>query len=297
MLVRLHKFLADCGVASRRKSEELISQGIVSVNGKPVTRLGSLINPDTDEVRVRNQRIIKESSKTYLMVNKPAGYITTAKDTHNRKTVLDIIPLLKKRLFPVGRLDKDTTGLLLLTDDGELAFRITHPRFEVIKTYEVVVRRDPLKLITQRTSAKGASPPSALGRSFGLAEHPPSTGDNLPRTPLRTVRNLLHSAVDGKFSERDFSLMKKGIVIEGKPHFFKELRIVSEKDNRTHLLVKMIEGKKRQIRIMFESLGYRVLKLKRTAIGDIHLGSLKEGKSRELTKEEIVSLKKVTGLL
>lgn len=240
-LVRLHKFLADCGVASRRKSEELISRGIVSVNGKPVTRLGSLINPDTDEVRVKGQKITKESKKSYLMLNKPAGYITTAKDTHNRKTVLDLIPLLKKRLFPVGRLDKDTTGLLFLTDDGELAFRITHPRFEVIKAYEVTI--------------------------------------------------------DGKFSERDFSLIKKGIAIEGKPHFFKELRIVSEKGNCTHLLVKMIEGKKRQIRIMFETLEYKVLKLKRTAIGDVQLGSLREGESRELSKEEIDSLKKLTGLL
>ncbi|MBM3254503.1 MAG: rRNA pseudouridine synthase, partial [Candidatus Omnitrophica bacterium] len=153
MLVRLHKFLADCGVASRRKSEELISQGIVFVNGKSVTKLGFLINPDTDEVRIKGQRITKKFSKTYLMINKPAGYITTAKDTHNRKTILDLIPPLKKRLFPVGRLDKDTIGLLLLTDDGELAFRITHPKFEVVKTYEVVVRRDPLKLTTQRTSA------------------------------------------------------------------------------------------------------------------------------------------------
>ncbi len=240
-LIRLHKFLADCGVASRRKSEELIKLGIVSVNNKPVTKLGFLINPDTDEVRVRGQKITKESSSTCLMLNKPAGYITTAKDTHNRKTVLDLIPNLKKRLFPVGRLDKDTTGLLFLTDDGELAFRITHPRFEVIKTYEVVV--------------------------------------------------------DRKFSERDFSSIKKGIVIEGKPHFFKEIRIISEKGNCTHLLVKMIEGKKRQIRVMFESLGYRVLKLTRTAIGDVHLGSLKEGEFRELTKEEIDSLKKLTGLL
>jgi pseudouridine synthase len=238
MLVRLHKFLADCGVASRRKSEELIKLGIVSVNNKPITRLGSLINPDTDEVRVKGQKITKESGKTYLMINKPAGYITTAKDTHNRKTVLDLIPNLKKRLFPVGRLDKDTTGLLFLTDDGELAFRITHPRFEVIKTYEVVV--------------------------------------------------------DGKFSERDFSLIKKGIIIEGKPHFFKEIRIVSEKGNCAHLLVKMIEGKKRQIRIMFEALGYRVLKLKRTAIGDVRLGSLREGEVRELTSQEVNSLKRIT---
>lgn len=297
MLVRLHKFLADCGVASRRKSEELISQGIVSVNNKPVTKLGFLINSDTDEVRLKGKRITKKPEKTYLMLNKPAGYITTAKDTHTRKTVLDLISPLKKRLFPVGRLDKDTTGLLFLTDDGELAFRITHPKFEVIKTYEVVVRRDPLELITQRTSAKGASPPSALGRSFGLAEHPPSTGDNLPRTPLRTVRNLLHSAIDGKFKERDFSLVKKGILIEGKPHFFKELRIISEKDNSTGLLVKMIEGKKRQIRIMFEALGYRVLKLRRTAIGNVSLGSLKEGEYRELSKDEVISLKRLTGLL
>ncbi|MBM3253540.1 MAG: hypothetical protein FJZ16_04745 [Candidatus Omnitrophica bacterium] len=91
-------------------------------------------------------------------------------------------------------------------------------------------------------------------------------------------------------------MVKKGIVIEGKPHFFKELRVISEENNCTHLLVKMIEGKKRQIRIMFETLGYRVLKLKRTAIGNIFLGSLKEGEFRELTKEEVNSLRKLTGL-
>jgi len=145
-LERLNRFLARSGVASRRGADELISAGSVLVNGEIPPPSGVLIDPDNDTITVAG-RIVKPRTKhRYVMLNKPLGVITTARDEASRPTVLDAVGeegLAGHRLFPVGRLDADTTGLLVLTDDGELAFRLTHPRYKVAKEYVVVVAGSP----------------------------------------------------------------------------------------------------------------------------------------------------------
>ena len=133
--LRLQKFLAHAGIASRRKSEELILQGQIKVNGNVVSELGSKINPQEDVVTYRNKIVSKPEDKVYYMLNKPLGYVTTVKDEKNRKTVIDLLSSVEERIYPVGRLDADTSGLLLLTNDGDLTYLITHPRHEVEKTY------------------------------------------------------------------------------------------------------------------------------------------------------------------
>ncbi|MHB8511431.1 MAG: pseudouridine synthase [Actinomycetota bacterium] len=132
--VRLQKVLASAGVASRRKAEDLIVEGRVSVNGRTVTKLGSRVDPESDRIKVDGQRISIRAGRAYLMLNKPAGYITTANDPLGRKSVIELVKA-RRRLFTVGRLDYDTTGLILLTDDGELAHRLSHPRYEIERVY------------------------------------------------------------------------------------------------------------------------------------------------------------------
>jgi len=138
--VRLQKYLAEAGVASRRKSEQLITEGHVSVNGVVVTELGTKVNEETDSVAVDGKQVQPEEKTVYLLMNKPVGYITTVEDTHNRKTVMDLLSGVKERVYPVGRLDADTRGLLLFTNDGEFAFRMTHPKFKMEKTYLAEVK-------------------------------------------------------------------------------------------------------------------------------------------------------------
>lgn len=136
---RLQKFLANSGVASRRKSEELISQGQVRVNGSIITKLGTKIDPNQDKIEVNGQKIISNPEFVYYALNKPKGHTTTASDPHAKHNVLELVPPVP-RVFPVGRLDKDTTGLLLLTNDGDLAYHLTHPKFIHEKEYLVKVR-------------------------------------------------------------------------------------------------------------------------------------------------------------
>ena len=137
---RLQKYLASAGVASRRASETMIQEGRVAVNGKVIRELGTKIVPGKDQVTVDGKPVQPEEKLVYLLMNKPAGYITTAKDPHNRPTVLDLVADVPYRVFPVGRLDYETEGLLLLTNDGEFAYRMTHPKFKMMKTYVAVVQ-------------------------------------------------------------------------------------------------------------------------------------------------------------
>ena len=137
VLERLQKILAHAGIASRRKAEELITQGRVEVNGRIVRELGTKADPDVDIIAVGGKQLTSEK-KVILMLNKPRGYISTVSDELERKTVMDIAPKIG-RLYPVGRLDKDTKGLIILTNDGELAYRLSHPKFEVEKTYHAIV--------------------------------------------------------------------------------------------------------------------------------------------------------------
>jgi pseudouridine synthase len=140
---RLQKILSQAGVASRRLSEELIVQGRVQVNGRTVTALGTKADPGTDEIKVDGRRIRVQQRLRYVLLHKPRGYITTRSDPEGRPTVMDLLRGVKEYVYPVGRLDYDSEGLLLLTNDGELATRLTHPRHEVDKVYHARVRGVP----------------------------------------------------------------------------------------------------------------------------------------------------------
>lgn len=138
--IRLQKYLAECGIASRRKSEEYIQEGKVQVNGKSVTELGVKINPEKDIVYFNNKKIAKQNENIYILLNKPIGYVTTTKDQFNRETVLDLIKGINKRIVPVGRLDMYTSGALILTNDGDFTYKVTHPSHEITKTYVATLR-------------------------------------------------------------------------------------------------------------------------------------------------------------
>lgn len=143
--MRLQKYMALAGVASRRKSEEIILNGHVKVNNKIVTKLGTKVDPKKDKVMVKNKLVKIETNSIYIMVNKPLGYLSTVKDEKDRKTVIDLIEGVEERIYPVGRLDADTTGLLLLTNDGDLTYKITHPSNNVVKKYIAIVEGTPNK--------------------------------------------------------------------------------------------------------------------------------------------------------
>ena len=148
--MRLQKYMALSGVASRRASEELITQGLVQVNNIVVTELGTKIDPKTDRVKVNDKSIRLETKKVYVLLNKPIGYVSTMNDEKDRRIVTDLIEGIDERIYPVGRLDADTTGLLLLTNDGDLAFKITHPKNEVLKRYIAIVEGVPNRVELER---------------------------------------------------------------------------------------------------------------------------------------------------
>ncbi len=137
--MRLNKFLASCGVSSRRKCDELIFSGKVMVNGKIVKTPAYQVNPEKDEVIV-NENIVKLPQKIYIALNKPEGVLCSLKDDFGRTLIIDLIPEIKERIFPVGRLDYNSEGLILLTNDGELSNRLIHPKFKVEKTYHVLIK-------------------------------------------------------------------------------------------------------------------------------------------------------------
>lgn len=137
---RLQKYLAEAGIASRRKCEEYILEGKVKVNGKVITTLGTKINPQKDKIEYNDKLVTKKNEEhTYILLNKPIDYVTTVKDQFNRPTVLDLIKT-DKRLVPVGRLDMYTSGALILTDDGDFIYKVTHPKHEITKTYTVTLK-------------------------------------------------------------------------------------------------------------------------------------------------------------
>ena len=143
MEIRLQKYMAGCGVASRRASELLIAGGRVTVNGKTVTEPGAKIDDARDAVCVDGKPAVPPRAHTYVLLNKPVGYVTTARDQFGRPAVTDLVKSIPARLFPVGRLDYDTAGLLLLTDDGDLTYALTHPKHEVPKEYRATVQGSP----------------------------------------------------------------------------------------------------------------------------------------------------------
>lgn len=231
--VRLQKYLSECGVASRRKAEEMIISKKVKVNGK-IANIGDKITPGKDSVTVSGKKVVKNKSKTYIMLHKPRGFITTLSDEMGRKCVAQLVEDVGKRVYPVGRLDRDSEGLLLLTDDGEFANAITHPARHVPKTYRVTIR--------------------------------PS------------------------INEEQITALTTGIEIDGRMTMPSEVRIISREEGRVVIEIIIYEGRNRQIRKMCEALGLEVARLKRTQIGSVKLGMLKQGDWRNLTDDEVHKL-------
>jgi 23S rRNA pseudouridine2605 synthase len=169
---RLQKYLAHAGIASRRHAEDLIAAGAVSVNGGIVRELGVRVDPATDEVRVRGRLVRPTDTHLYILLNKPMETVTTAHDPQRRRTVLDLLPAewVAQRVYPVGRLDVDTEGLLLLTNDGEMALRLMHPRFALTKEYEALVANRPsaaaMTAITKGMQLPGESRITAPARAW-----------------------------------------------------------------------------------------------------------------------------------
>jgi pseudouridine synthase len=172
--MRVNKYLASLGIASRRKADEMILAGKVQLNGKILTEVGKQIIPEEDAITVNSKEVGKKIEKVYLMLNKPKGIISTVSDDRGRKTVLDIVTT-EPGVFPVGRLDEDSTGLILLTNDGDLAFRLTHPKYEVEKTYRLLVH---IKMTTTqmeklRKGVKledGMTAPAKINKIWGTNE-------------------------------------------------------------------------------------------------------------------------------
>lgn len=241
MKIRLNKYLALAGIASRREADRMISEGRVSVNGKTVEVMGIQVDGQKDKVEVDGKSVRELKKEIYLMVNKPPGYLVTAKDPFHRPTIMDILPSMKGRIFPVGRLDFDSEGLVLLTNDGDLAYRLMHPSFQVAKEYRVRVKPKP------------------------------------DRTTL--------------------TKLEKGILLDGEKTAPAKFRILTTTVKGTLILARLHEGRKRELRRMFEYTGFRVLALKRVKLGSLNLGHLKKGQWRYLNREEIVRLKKKVRLL
>ncbi len=229
--VRLQKFLADCGVCSRRKAEEHIQNGRVRVDGQVVTAMGVTVDPSTQEVRYNNQAIGQHEPLIYILLHKPVGYVTTLSDPQGRPMVTDLVADIPTRVFPVGRLDLDTSGALLLTNDGQLAQQIQHPSHEVTKTYEALV----------------------LGRPGQ---------DKLRR-------------------------LERGIMLEGQQTAPARLQVTREQGKMTRIEITIHEGRKRQVRKMFQAIGHRVVELKRVAYGRLQLENLPVAKYRLLGPQEI----------
>lgn len=237
--VRLQKFLAESGVASRRKSEELIDAGKVKVNGK-LAKIGDKVDPKRDTVTVSGKKITKQKEHKYIMLNKPRGFITTMNDEQDRKCVAELIQDIPERVYPVGRLDRESEGMLLFTNDGEFANALTHPSKHVPKTYRVTVR--------------------------------PS------------------------ISEEQLTALSTGIIIDDRKTAPADVRVISKEENRVVLEIILYEGRNRQIRKMCEEIGLEVARLKRTAVGSIKLGMLKQGDWRDLNEEEVRKLMLAAGM-
>ncbi len=226
MQERIQKILAQAGIASRRKCEELIEKGRVSVNGK-VARLGDKADADKDKIFVSGRQI-EVQKKVYIMLNKPRGYVTTVSEKHDMKTVMDLVKV-PQRIFPVGRLDKYTEGLLLLTNDGELANKLTHPRYEVEKEYFVVV--------------------------------------------------------DKPISEKHMEQLQN-VVIDGRRVQIRGMNVWAAK-----AMIRIHEGRKHIVRLLFEKVGLQVVRLSRTRVGKVEIGNLQPGKWRHLSDAELRRLR------
>ncbi len=234
--VRLQKVMASAGVASRRVSEDLIAAGRVRVNGKVVTELGRRIHPDTDKIAVDNIAVQLDTTRRYVMLNKPVGVVSSMQDESGRPDLREFTDQFEERLFNVGRLDAMTSGLLILTNDGDLAHVLAHPSFGVTKTY--------------------------------IAK------------------------VEGRVSAQTIGLLQSGIELDDGPISADKARILTSPPGDGFSLVELTlhSGRNRIVRRMMEAVGHPVVDLVRRQFGPLHLGTLRVGDVRDLTKAELGQL-------
>ena len=228
--MRINKFLSSLGIASRRAIDKYIEEGRIKVNG--VIASTGVDVTEEDEIYIDNKKIETKriEEKVYFMLNKPLEVLSASSDDRGRKTVVDLIKT-DKRIFPIGRLDYMTSGLILLTNDGELFNRLVHPKSEIYKKYYI--------------------------------------------------------KVFGEVKKEEIEELKKGVLLEDGKTLPAKVSGIKYDRNKTSMYISIREGRNRQIRRMIEKFGYKVLMLRREKIGELSLGDLKEGKYRELTKEEI----------
>jgi len=239
--MRLNKFLAHAGVCSRREADRWIAEGRISVNGRIAQELGEKVDPDRDRIAA-NGAIVRGAAEkpAYILLYKPAGRVVSVKDPFGRPTVMDLLEHVPVRVYPVGRLDLDTEGALLLTNDGDLALRLTHPRFGAVKVYEVRVEGEP--------------------------------------------------------KEEDLDKVRHGIFLEGRRSAPARVLVVRRGHRHTTLKVEIHEGRKREIRKLFEAVGYPVAGLVRVDFAGLTLEGLKPGGWRHLHAAEVRRLKRLVGL-
>ncbi|MFH2011914.1 MAG: pseudouridine synthase [Pseudomonadota bacterium] len=234
MKERLQKIIAKAGLASRRQAENLIREGKVRINGIVITELGIKVDPVKDGIEVNGKAIGNPEPKVYIMLNKPKGYVTTLKDPQKRPIVSDLLKDIKLRVFPVGRLDYDTEGLLLFTNDGDLTQSLIHPSNKVLKTYLV--------------------------------------------------------KINGMLTSREINKLESGVELIDGVTAPAKLRLVKKIKNKSLWEITIHEGKKRQIKRMFESMGYSIYELRRIRFGPLELGELQVGEYRFLSNRELKEL-------
>lgn len=234
---RLQKVIARAGIASRRQAEELIKQGLVTVNGQTVLTLGTKVDPVRDHVKVKGRRLKTQAPDMFLLLNKPSGYLSTLMDPEGRPTIKQLLPKPSLRLFPVGRLDFDSEGLLLLTNNGDVAQACLHPSQHVPKTY--------------------------------LAK------------------------IKGKLEDKDIRELQKGIPLDDGMTAPAKVKKAGKAESNSWIEITIHEGKKHQVKRMFESLGHPVIRLKRIQFGPLRLGNLLPGHSRFATDTEANELRQL----
>ncbi|WP_028962978.1 pseudouridine synthase [Sulfobacillus thermosulfidooxidans] len=230
---RLQKVIAQAGLCSRREAETWIDAGRVLVNGQKA-HLGQMVDPETDQIVVDGRPLQLKTERTYLILNKPVGYTTSLKDRHAEHLISELVPARFGRVFPVGRLDKETSGLIIMTNDGLLAHHLMHPSYAVPKVYEAWVQGVPRR------------------------------------------NHLLR--------------LEKGIQLDDGYAHPQDIKILRTENNNALFRLTLTEGRKREVRRIFEAIGHPVLSLKRIAFGPLSLEGLEEGQFRPLTHREVKAL-------
>jgi pseudouridine synthase len=270
--IRLQKILSQAGVASRRAAEKLIEEGRVSVNGHFIREMGVKADPRTDDIRVDGRRLRVPDRHRYILLNKPAGVVSTRSDPQRRQTVLDLLGRMSEYIYPVGRLDYDSEGLLLLTNDGDLAARLTHPRHEVERTYEAHVAGTP----DDEAIDKLRRGIPLDGKRTMPAEVKVLTRGSAPRKGAPYEQRGAAPSKAAAYERRDAAPRKT---------------VSYERRVNGVLLITIREGRNRQVRRMCEAVGHPVRKLRRVRIGPIIDRRLRPGEWRDLSAHEVKQLK------